>query len=91
MSGQPGMVLRAAASVPAGVRFVFLGEPAALEIDYRTETCELGYRGAGAGTEFVAFRGERRVDAAAAQLGEGTARLRIGEGPAPRDGGSSPN
>jgi lysophospholipase L1-like esterase len=68
---------RAAAAIPAGVRFVFLGEPTALEVDYRTESDDLGYRGEEAGTHFVIFRGNRRVDSAAATLGEGTVRLRL--------------
>ena len=74
---------RAVAAIPAGVRFVFLGEPAALEVDYRTETSDLGYRGEEAGTEFVIFRGDQRVDAAPAELGEGTVRLQVGEGVEP--------
>jgi lysophospholipase L1-like esterase len=71
---------RAAAAIPVGVRFAFRGRPTALEVDYRTETADLGYRGAGAGTEFVVFRGDQRVDGARAQLGEGTVHLRVGEG-----------
>ena len=47
---------REMASIPAGVRFVFLGEPQVLEVDYRTETDDLGYRGEGAGTRFALFR-----------------------------------
>lgn len=74
---------RLAASLPVGVRFVFLGEPEILEVDYRTETNDLGYRGAGAGTHFVVFRGDRRVDAAPAKLGRATVRLRVGGGKAP--------
>jgi len=74
---------RHAASLPVGVRFVFLGEPAFLEVDYRTETDDFGYRGAGAGTHFVVFRGDRRVDAAPAELGRSTARLRVGSGKEP--------
>ena len=74
---------RDVAMIPVGVRFVFLGEPATLEVDYRTATRELGYRGPGAGSEFVVFRGSRRIDAAPAQLGEGTVRLRVGEGTEP--------
>ncbi len=74
---------RAVAAVPVGVRFVFLGEPTALEVDYRTETSDLGYRGEEAGTEFVIFRGDQRVAAAPAQLGEGTVRLRVGAGEEP--------
>ena len=74
---------RQAATLPVGVRFVFLGEPASLEVDYRTETDDLGYRGAGAGTHFVLFRGDRRVDAVPAEVGRATARLRVGAGAAP--------
>lgn len=74
---------RAAAAIPAGVRFVFLGEPDALDVDYRTETSDLGYRGEEAGTEFVIFRGDRRVDAAPAKRREGTVRLQVGEGEEP--------
>ncbi|MGE4606280.1 MAG: GDSL-type esterase/lipase family protein [Myxococcota bacterium] len=66
---------RSMAAIPAGVRFVFVGAPTTLEVDYRTEPSDLGYRGKGAGTEFVIFRGDRRVYAAPAQRGEGTARL----------------
>lgn len=72
---------RAAAALPVGVRFAFLGEPESLEIHYRTETADLGYRGSGAGTQFVLFRGSERVDAADAQLGEGRVRLATGAGP----------
>ncbi len=74
---------RAMASIPVGVRFCFLGEPEFLEIDYRTETGELGYRGKGAGTEFVLFRGDRRIDAVPAEVGEATLRLRVGAGETP--------
>ncbi len=65
---------RAVAAIPVGVRFVFLGGPTALEVDYRTESCDLGYRGEGAGTEFVLFRGDQRVYAAPAQRGQGRCR-----------------
>ncbi len=74
---------RAVAAIPVGVRFVFLGEPVALEVDYRTETQDLGFRGEAAGTEFVLFRGDRRVDSARARLGEGRLRLGVGEGREP--------
>lgn len=70
---------RAAAEIPAGVRFVFQGALTALEIDYRTQTQDLGYRGDEAGTEFVVYRGDRRIAAARAELGEGSARLELGE------------
>ena len=73
---------RAAAALPVGVRLEFTGEAEAVEIDYRTETAELGYRGAGAGTSFALFRGEQLVSEAPAALGAGTVRLAAGRGPA---------
>ena len=72
---------RAAAALPVGVRLELEGEAEALEIDYRTETDDLGYRGAGAGTRFALYRGARPVSAATAMLGEGCARLALGAGP----------
>jgi lysophospholipase L1-like esterase len=73
---------RAAAALPVGVRLELAGEAEAVEIDYRTETAELGYRGAGAGTTFALFRGEALVSEAPAALGAGTVRLAAGRGPA---------
>jgi lysophospholipase L1-like esterase len=73
---------RAAAALPVGVRLELAGEAEAVEIDYRTETAELGHRGAGAGTSFALFRGEALVSEAAAALGAGTVRLAAGRGPA---------
>jgi len=73
---------RAAASLPVGVRLELAGEAEAVEIDYRTETAELGYRGPGAGTSFALFRGEQLVSEAPAALGAGTVRLAAGRGPA---------
>jgi len=72
---------RAAASLPVGVRLEFTGECEAVEIEYRTETRELGYRGESAGTRFVLFRGGKRIADAEAALGEGVARLPAGSGP----------
>jgi len=72
---------RAAAALPVGVRLEFTGEPASVEIAYRTETDQLGYRGEGAGRSFVLFRGEQRVAEARAVLGEGAVRLVAGAGP----------
>jgi lysophospholipase L1-like esterase len=72
---------RAAAALPVGVRLELAGEAEALELDYRTETAELGYRGAGAGTSFALFRGERLVSEAPAALGAETVRLAAGRGP----------
>jgi lysophospholipase L1-like esterase len=74
---------RAAAALPVGVRFEFTGECEAVEIAYRTETRELGYRGPGAGTKFVLFRGAARLAEADAALGEGRASLAAGRGPEP--------
>ncbi|HEU4431446.1 MAG TPA: hypothetical protein VFT98_21985, partial [Myxococcota bacterium] len=62
---------RASAALPVGVRLEFEGACDAIEIAYRTETRELGYRGAGAGTRFVLFRDGARVSEAEAALGEG--------------------
>ena len=72
---------RAAASLPVGVRFQFSGEPEKLEVEYETETSDLGYRGAGAGTHFVLYRGSRRIDQAEASLGRGRVELSTGKGP----------
>jgi lysophospholipase L1-like esterase len=74
---------RASASLPIGVRFVFEGEPDSIELDYVTETDELGPRGEGAGRCFVAYRGEERIDAAEARKGEGRVALRVGAGEEP--------
>ncbi len=74
---------RAAAALPVGVHLAFRGEPESIELRYRTETADLGYRGAGAGTQFVLFRGAQRVAAAAALLGEGRVHLAAGKGPEP--------
>jgi len=71
---------RASAQLPVGARLELTGACDAIELDYRTETRELGYRGAGAGTSFVLFRDGARVSEAEAQLGVGTARLAAGSG-----------
>ena len=71
------------ARIPAGVRFEFTGEPDFIEVDYRTETVDLGYRGEGAGRHFVVYRGDVRGDEDEAKLGEGTVRLRVDAGDAP--------
>jgi lysophospholipase L1-like esterase len=71
---------RASAALPVGVRLEFVGACDAVEIAYRTETRELGYRGAGAGTRLVLFRDGVRVAEAEAALGEGAARLAAGSG-----------
>jgi lysophospholipase L1-like esterase len=74
---------RAAAALPVGVRLEFVGDAEAVEIAYRTETGELGYRGPGAGTRFSLLRGDRVVAEVEAALGEGRLRLPVGAGPEP--------
>jgi lysophospholipase L1-like esterase len=69
---------RASAALPVGVRLELTGACDAVEIAYRTETRELGYRGAGAGTRFALFRDGVRVSEAEAALGDGVARLAAG-------------
>jgi lysophospholipase L1-like esterase len=71
---------RASAALPVGVRLELTGGCEAVEVAYRTHTRELGYRGPGAGTKFVLFRGGARVSECEAQLGEGVARLPAGRG-----------
>jgi lysophospholipase L1-like esterase len=68
------------AQLPVGVRLELVGDAAEVELGYRTRTADLGYRGAGAGTSFVAYRAGETVDEAPAQLGGGTARLSLGRG-----------
>jgi lysophospholipase L1-like esterase len=63
------------AQVPAGVRLEFVGDAEAVEIAYRTETDDFGYRGEGAGTTFALWRGGALVAEAPAVLGEGRIRL----------------
>ena len=63
------------AQLPVGVRLEFVGDARALEIDYACATGDLGYRGAGAGTHFSAWRGEREVASITASVGAGTAVL----------------
>lgn len=72
---------RAAAALPVGVRLELGGEAEAIEIDYRTEADDFGFRGPGAGAGFALFRGERLVCEAPARLGEGSVRLAAGRGP----------
>ena len=69
----------ATAQIPAGVRLELIGDAEEIEIDYRTRTEELGYRGDGAGRTFAVWRGAEKVDEDKASLGEGTVRLRLGD------------
>ena len=67
----------AAAQLPVGLRLELEGEARTLEITYRTETDQLGHRGAGAGATFSAWRGDGCMDEQPAVLGEGTVRLDV--------------
>lgn len=69
----------AAARLPVGVRLELVGDAEAVEVSYTTRTDDLGYRGPGAGTTFVAVRGGAVVDEQTAVLGDGTVRLSLGE------------
>jgi lysophospholipase L1-like esterase len=68
------------AQIPAAVRLELVGDAEAIELTYRTETDDLGYRGAGAGTTFSVWRGGARVDEVPARLGDGRVRLALGDG-----------
>jgi lysophospholipase L1-like esterase len=70
----------ATAQIPVGVRLELTGDASAVEIDYSCATGDLGYRGDGAGTTFSAWRGDREVASARAQLAGGTVRLDAGRG-----------
>jgi lysophospholipase L1-like esterase len=66
------------AKIPVGVRLELVGDD--VEITYRTQTNDLGYRGDGAGRTFEVWRGGERVDEEKAELGEGTTKLALGTG-----------
>jgi lysophospholipase L1-like esterase len=70
------------AQLPVGVRLELVGDARAVDLVYRTETADLGYRGEGAGRTFAVWRGETAVDEQPAALGTGTVRLALGDGPA---------
>lgn len=65
------------ASLPVGVRLELVGDATAVDVDYRTTTNQLGYRGEGAGVTFTSWSGSTRLASVPARLGEGTARLRL--------------
>jgi lysophospholipase L1-like esterase len=62
------------ARLPVGVRLEFVGDADALELDYHTQTDDLGYRGDGAGTAFTLVTGDESRSVPA-QLGSGSARF----------------
>ena len=68
------------ASIPVGVRLEVVGDAWEVEIAYRTETDQLGYRGDGAGTTFAAWTREGLLGEEVAVLGEGTVRLPLAQG-----------
>ena len=55
----------------------FVGNARAVEVEYETQTEDLGYRGDGAGRSFSLWRGDRVVDAVPALLGAGAATLEL--------------
>ena len=68
------------ASIPVGARLEIVGDAEAVDITYRTETDQLGYRGDGAGRTFAAYSGDASVGEVEAQLGEGVARVPLQSG-----------
>jgi lysophospholipase L1-like esterase len=60
------------------VRLELVGDAEAVEISYRTETEDFGYRGEGAGTTFGLWRDGALVAEEKAVLGEGAVRLATG-------------
>ena len=68
------------ASIPVGVRLELTGDAWEVDIAYRTETDQLGYRGDGAGRSFSAWTREGLLGEVAAALGEGRARLPLAQG-----------
>ncbi|MFN2544611.1 MAG: SGNH/GDSL hydrolase family protein [Actinomycetota bacterium] len=65
----------AQARIPVGVRLELVADAEAVEIDYRTTTEDLGYRGDAAGRAFTSWSDGERLDEQEAELGEGTVRL----------------
>jgi len=67
------------AQIPATVRLELVGDAETIELGYRTDTDDLGYRGPGAGTTFALWRGGTCVDEVPAKLGDGRVRLALGD------------
>ena len=63
------------ARLPVGVRLEFVGTAEALELDYQTQTDDLGYRGEGAGTTFTLVTGDETLSVPA-HLGSGIGAVR---------------
>ncbi len=68
------------AALPVGVRLEVVGDAEAVEIDYRTTTDQLGYRGDGAGVTFASWDGVDRLGTEPAVLGEATVTLPLAPG-----------
>ncbi len=68
----------ASARLPVGVRLELVGAADTLELDYRTFTDDLGYRGEGAGTAFTVIAGDTSRSTPA-KHGTGTARFSLAE------------
>lgn len=67
----------ASASLPVGVRLELTGDAPRVRLTYRTQTDDLGYRGAGAGTTFTVWRAGVQLDEQAAVLGAGAVELTL--------------
>jgi lysophospholipase L1-like esterase len=61
------------------VRLEFVGDAAAVDIEYSCASDDLGYRGTGAGTTFSVWRGGEQVTEVVASVDGGTLRLPLGE------------
>ena len=70
----------AAASLPVGVRFEWVGDARAVVVDYEAREADLGYRGDGAGRCFTLYRGTELVDEQPARLGRHRVALSTGAG-----------
>ena len=57
-----------------------IGDATGVEVEYTTQTDELGYRGDSAGRTFSVWRGGSQVDEQPARLGGGSVRLELGHG-----------
>ena len=68
------------AGIPVGVRLEITGDAWEVDIAYRTQTDQLGYRGDGAGRMFSAWTQQGLLAEVPAALGEGTARLPLAQG-----------
>lgn len=67
----------AMASIPAGVRLEFVGDAVGVRLAVETTGDDLGYRGPGAGTTFVALVGDEVLDEVPAARGRSTVELRF--------------